>query len=155
LLAFILAAAYFFQSPGGRDKEGGKYFVKRVIDGDTILLATGEKVRYIGIDTPETKHPSKGVEFYGREAAAFNKQLVEGKWVTLEFDIERRDRYNRLLAYVYADGLFVNAALVEEGYAQIYTFPPNVKHAELFIRLQREARADERGLWGRRLDNTP
>jgi len=118
-----------------------------VVDGDTILLTNGERVRYIGINTPETKHPHKPVEYFGREAYEYNKRLVEEKWVRLEFDIEKRDKYARLLAYVYQGDIFVNAKLVEEGFAQVYTFPPNLKHQELFIRLQRQARENDRGLW--------
>ncbi len=126
--------------------------VVRVIDGDTILVCCiarkREKVRYIGINTPETKHPTKGVEYYGKEAAEANRKLVEDKTVILTFDVEQRDRYGRLLAYVFLeDSTFVNAWLVENGYAQVMTVPPNVKHQELFLKLQREAREARRGLW--------
>ncbi len=106
------------------------------------------KVRYIGVDTPETHHPMRGVEPYGMEAAEANRKLVDGKTVRLEFDVEQRDRYGRLLAYVYLeDGTFVNAWLVENGYAMVMTIPPNVKHQALFLKLQREAREAGRGLW--------
>jgi micrococcal nuclease len=122
--------------------------VKRVIDGDTIELDNGEKVRYIGINTPETKHPIKGIEYYGLEAYFFNMLLVEGKMVILKYDIQKRDKYGRLLAYVFLlDGTFVNAVLVKEGYAQVSTYPPNVKYQNLFLKLQREARENARGLW--------
>jgi micrococcal nuclease len=126
--------------------------VVRVIDGDTIqvccIARKREKVRYIGINTPETKHPTKGVEYYGKEAAKANRKLVEDKTVILTFDVEQRDRYGRLLAYVFLeDGTFVNAWLVEHGFAQVMTVPPNVKHQELFLKLQREARDEGRGLW--------
>lgn len=125
-----------------------------VIDGDTIevccLAEKREKVRYIGVNTPETKHPTRGVEPLGKEAAEANRKLVAGRNVRLEFDVERRDRYGRLLAYVYLeDGTFVNAWLVHEGYAQAMTVPPNVRYQDLFLRLQREARRAGRGLWGR------
>ncbi|MFH1753349.1 MAG: thermonuclease family protein [Candidatus Omnitrophota bacterium] len=143
-----LALPLFINRRSGTETEG-RYFVKKAVDGDTILLANGERVRYIGIDTPETKHPRKPVERFGKEAYEYNKRLVEGKWVRLEFDIEKRDRYGRLLAYVYQDDTFVNAQLVKEGYARVYTFPPNIKHQELFIGLQREAREDNLGLWNR------
>ncbi len=147
-VAAIITAGLFIQfKETGKD---GLYYVKRVIDGDTILLANGERVRYIGIDTPETKHPYKAVERFGEEADLYNKKLVEKRWVRLEFDVEKRDKYNRLLAYVYLGDLFVNAKLVEDGYAQIYTFPPNLKYQELFLRLQRKARENERGLWVKR-----
>lgn len=122
--------------------------VDRVIDGDTIELSTGERVRYIGIDTPETVHPSKPVEYYGKEASEFNKRLVEGKQVRLEFDIQLTDKYGRTLAYVYLmDGTFVNAELVKQGYARVSTYPPNVKHTDEFLSLEREARGGRRGLW--------
>jgi len=124
--------------------------VKRVIDGDTILLWNGERVRYIGIDTPELHHRSKPVEYLAKEAKEFNERLVGAKTVRLEFDVERRDKYGRLLAYIYLeDGTFVNAELIKEGYAQLLTIPPNVKHVNTFIRLQREARENNRGLWSR------
>jgi len=122
--------------------------VARVIDGDTIELGSGERVRYIGIDTPETKHPSKPVEYYGREADSANRALVEGTEVRLEFDVQERDQYGRLLAYVYVDDIFVNAWLVENGYAQVLTVPPNVRYAERFLELQGKARREGRGLWG-------
>lgn len=124
--------------------------VERVIDGDTIVIEGGLRVRYIGIDTPETKHPEKSVEYFGEEASLFNKRLVSGKEVRLEYDVQKFDKYGRLLAYVYADGVFVNARLVEEGYAQILTIPPNVKYSDLFLRLQKTARGQNRGLWAKR-----
>lgn len=124
--------------------------VARVIDGDTIELEGDEKVRLIGVDTPETKHPSKPVEYYGKEASEFTKAQLEGREVYLAYDVQRRDRYGRTFAYVYLpDGTFFNAELVRQGYAHILTIPPNVKHADLFLRLQRAAREASRGLWGR------
>lgn len=146
LIISIATIAFLIFHSGPKE---GLYRVKRVVDGDTILLGNGERVRYIGIDTPETKHPYKPVERFGEEAYRYNKELVGQKWVRLEFDVEQRDRYNRLLAYVYVGETFVNAKLVEGGYAQVYTIPPNVKHQELFLRLQRKARKNNRGLWGR------
>ena len=123
--------------------------VRRVVDGDTIVLSSGERVRYIGIDTPETKDPRRPVEFMGREASEYNRRLVEGKVVRLEYDLDRRDRYGRTLAYVYVDSVFVNAELVRQGFAQVSTFPPNVRYQELFLKLQKEAREAGRGLWSR------
>jgi len=119
--------------------------VIRVIDGDTIEIAGGERVRYIGIDTPEV-YPS--VEHYGMEAWAKNRDLVEGKVVTLERDVSDRDRYDRLLRYVYVDGVSVNAELVRLGYARAISYPPDTKHTELFEQLEEEAREARRGLWG-------
>ena len=128
----------------------------RVVDGDTIELDNGEKVRYIGMDTPETKHPYKPVEAFGYEASAANRKLVEGRRVTLEYDIEKRDRYGRLLAYVHVGDTFVNAALLARGYAQTSTYPPNVRYADMFSYIQRRAREVGKGLWGapRPEDNT-
>ena len=125
--------------------------VTRVIDGDTIEVSIdGQiyKVRYIGIDTPETVHPTKGEEPYGREACDKNKELVEGETVTLEKDVSEIDHYGRLLRYVYVGDLFINAELVRLGYAQVATYPPDVKYQDLFLELQREAREEGRGLWG-------
>jgi micrococcal nuclease len=125
-------------------------YVSRVVDGDTIYVVIGneiEAVRYIGINTPETHHPSKGREPFGEAATAVNQQLVDGKWVTLVLDTQHRDRYGRLLAYVWVDGRFVNAELVHRGYAQAATYPPNVRYAEYFRQLEAGAREANRGLW--------
>lgn len=121
--------------------------VARVIDGDTIELTTGQKVRYIGIDTPETVDPRRPVMCYGREASAENKRLVEGKEVHLEKDVSETDKYGRLLRYVYLDNLFINDYLVRQGFAHASTFPPDVKFATQFITAQKEARDNNRGLW--------
>jgi micrococcal nuclease len=104
----------------------------------------------IGADTPETKHPRKPVEAYGKEATAFTRQTVEGKEVRLEIHVQRKDTYGRTLAYVYVKGQMLNAEPVQHGYAQVAIFPPNVKYQELFLKLQREAREAKRGLWGAR-----
>jgi micrococcal nuclease len=142
--------------PGGsRSSEPARASVGRVVkvvDGDTIhveLGSTREKVRYIGIDTPETKHPTKGVQCFGQRASDFNARLVAGEPVRLVRDVEERDRYGRLLAYVYRvrDGLFVNAELARLGYAQPLSIPPDVRHADRFTELAREAREQGRGLW--------
>jgi micrococcal nuclease len=124
--------------------------VARVIDGDTLQLSTGEEVRLIGVDTPETKHPRKPVQAFGKRASTFTTQMVKGKSVRLEFDVQRKDKYKRLLAYVYVGDLMLNAELVRQGYAQVATFPPNVKYQERFLMLQREAREAKRGMWGSR-----
>jgi micrococcal nuclease len=124
--------------------------VVRVVDGDTIHVKLGErveKVRYIGVNTPEIHHPTRGEEPGGRQAAEVNRRLVGGRRVRLELDVRARDRYGRLLAYVWVGDLMVNAELVRLGYAQVMTVPPNVKHQELFVKLQREARDAGRGLW--------
>jgi len=114
--------------------------VIEVVDGDTINVLIGSQVyavRYIGIDAPETHHPEKGVERMGPEAARANEDLVGGKTVYLEKDVSETDHYGRLLRYVYlADGTFVNAALVRRGYAQSSTYPPDVKHQDVFRKAQ-------------------
>jgi len=98
------------------------HLVKRVIDGDKIQLSNGERVRLIGVDTPETKHPKKPVEYFGKEASAFTKKMVEGKVVTLKYDWQRKDKYGRTLAYVYLkDGTFLNAEIIKQGYGHAYT----------------------------------
>jgi len=136
--------------------------VTRVVDGDTLALENGERVRLIGIDTPEV-HESKKlyrdskrsstdvttIKKFGRKAWDFTRKLTENKRVNLEFDIEKRDKYNRLLAYVYLkDGTFVNAEIVKQGYASLLTIPPNVKYADLFRKLYEDARSKKIGLWG-------
>lgn len=124
--------------------------VVRVVDGDTVHVRVGErleKVRYIGVNTPEVHHPRKGEEPGGREAHAVNRRLVEGKRVRLELDVQSHDRYRRLLAYVWAGETMINAELIRLGYAQVMTIPPNVRHQALFLKLQRDARESRRGLW--------
>lgn len=129
------------------------HIVTRVIDGDTIVIDGNKKIRLIGIDTPETVHSSKPVEFYGKEASKFTKQMIEGKKIRLEYDVQRTDRYRRTLAYVYLeDGTFLNAELVKQGYAKISTYPSNVKYVDLFLKLQQDARENNRGLWNKEKD---
>jgi micrococcal nuclease len=124
--------------------------VTNVVDGDTIdVLINGKemRVRYIGIDTPETVDPRRPVGCFGREASERNRRLVEGKSVGLERDVSETDQYERLLRYVWVDGQMVNETLVEEGYAKAVTYPPDVKYADLFASLQGQAREAGRGLW--------
>jgi micrococcal nuclease len=126
--------------------------VTRVVDGDTIHVMVGgrdEKVRYIGVDTPESVKPGTPVQCFAERASAFNTRLVAGERVRLVRDAEERDRYGRLLAYVYRarDGLFVNATLVTGGYAVPLTIAPNVAHAKEFRTLAATARRKGRGLW--------
>jgi micrococcal nuclease len=126
--------------------------VVRIVDGDTIHVRLGdrvEKVRYIGMNTPEVHHPTRGEEPGGREASEVNRRLVAGRQVRLELDVQARDRYGRLLAYVWVGDVMVNAELVRLGYAQVMTIPPNVRYQQLFLKLQREAREAGRGLWRR------
>jgi micrococcal nuclease len=139
LLTFAVASAGSLEGP-----------VVRVVDGDTIHVRVSdriEKVRYIGVNTPEIHHPRKGEEPGGREAADVNRSLVGAHQVRLETDVQSRDRYGRLLAYVWVGDIMINAELVRRGYAQVMTVPPNVRHQALFLKLQREAREAGRGLW--------
>ena len=127
--------------------------VTRVVDGDTVHVRIGDRaetVRYIGMDTPETVKPDTPVQCFGKAASAANRRLVDGQRVRLRIDAEPRDRYGRLLAYVYRlrDGLFVNGALVRQGFATILTIPPNVRHARALRSMERRARRQRRGLWG-------
>ncbi len=130
--------------------------VQRVTDGDTFVATVDgrkERVRVIGVDTPETVAPNRPVEPYGRQASSFAERYLTGATVRLAGDAEPRDRYGRLLAYVWlADGTFWNALLVAEGYAQQLTIPPNVTYAGLFRRLVAEARRGDRGLWATSAD---
>ena len=126
----------------------GLGWVDSVLDGDTFRSINGEKVRLIGVNAPETNHPRKPIEYYGNEAREFSRSMLEGKEVRLEMDVQERDQYGRLLAYVYLeDSTFVNAELLKQGYAQVATYPTNVKYLELFVKLQKEARENKRGLW--------
>ena len=118
--------------------------VVRVIDGDTVELEGGERLRYIGMDTPESTNQH---ECFGDEATARNRDLVEGRVVGLETDVSDRDRFGRLLRYVYVDGVMVNELLVREGYATVSTFPPDVKYQERFLAAQTAARQAAAGLW--------
>ncbi|OGY29213.1 MAG: hypothetical protein A3F33_01165 [Candidatus Woykebacteria bacterium RIFCSPHIGHO2_12_FULL_43_10] len=119
--------------------------VKRVIDGDTIEIEGGQKVRYIGIDTPES---TTKTECFGKEATNKNKLLVEGREVTLEKDVSETDKFGRLLRYVYVGNLMVNQELVLSGYANASSYPPDIKYQELFRTSEKEAREQGRGLWG-------
>lgn len=138
-------------------------YVDRVVDGDTIEVEIIERldgpgagdssvgttyaVRLVGIDTPESVKPGSPVECFGKEASAAAKALLNGQEVRLVKDIENTDRYDRLLRYVYLGDEMANARLVINGYAHAYTYPPNVRHSDLFVELQREARESARGLW--------
>jgi len=148
--------------PVGKTYNYADIKVKRVVDGDTILLESGERVRLIGIDTPEihesekldrdverSKEDKSVIKELGMRSYEFTKKLVEGKNVSLEFDVEKYDKYGRVLAYVFLkkDGKFVNAEIVEQGYASLLTIAPNVKYADLFQRLYHQARENKRGLW--------
>lgn len=157
IFSLILGGFYYFSDTLNNNEiniSSSGILVTKVIDGDTIEIEGGEKVRYLGVDTPETKDPRKPVQCFGKEASNKNKELVEGKRVILEKDITDTDKYNRLLRFVFLpleDGnrLFVNDYLIREGYAQVLTIPPDVKFGEQFLEAQRQAREQKKGLWGR------
>jgi micrococcal nuclease len=153
----LLVAVVVVLVARGRDNGShtsfGRAQVLRVVDGDTIAVRLDgrtERVRYIGIDTPESVKPNTPVQCYAEKASHYNASLVDGRAVTLRLDAEQRDRYGRLLAYVYTSPpspTFVNRVLVARGYARTLTIPPNVAHADEFARLARRAREDGAGLW--------
>lgn len=139
----------FFATPSGEI-----FKVKKVIDGDTIVLENDKKVRYIGVDTPELHNPRKAVACFAKQAYLENKRLVEKKMVKLEKDVSLVDKYNRLLAYVYLiedesskSALFVNEYLVKEGFAYAVTYPPDVKYTQVFLKAQEYAQKNNKGLW--------
>ena len=147
--------------PFGQAYNYDDILVVRAVDGDTLKLENGERVRLIGIDTPEVYESTKlyrdskksgqnikAIQALGKRSSKFTRDLVEGKRVRLEFDLEKRDKYKRLLAYVYLkDGIFVNAEIVKQGYASLMTYPPNIKYVDTFKKLYQEARVNNRGLW--------
>jgi len=154
-LAVSLIFSFFRHAPfvsHSIDNGQYNYIVSHVVDGDTIELSNGEIVRYIGVDTPEIRE-KKNSEWvydpmpYAEEARAFNRKLVEGKPVRLEFDVQKRDKYKRLLAYVYAGDKMINTEMAGAGLAMIYTYPPNIKYTRRFLDAQKEARENKRGLW--------
>ncbi len=150
----LLLLAILLFSSCGQTYDYSNIKVRYVIDGDTVKLANGETLRYIGIDTPETKIKEGGEFIYkpqpfALEAKNLNKKLVEGKTVSIEFDVEKKDTYGRLLGYCFLkDGTFVNNELVKNGLATIYTYPPNVKYTNLLYKSQVTAREQKQGLWG-------
>ncbi len=146
--------------------------VERVVDGDTAIVSfifddgskyLKERVRFLGVDTPETVHPNKPVQYYGKEASDFTKAQLTDKIVWLQTDVSAKDRYDRMLAYVWLKEptekdlddeaaireYMYNAKLLLEGYAQLMTIQPNSRYANLFVHFQREARQDNKGLWGK------
>ena len=153
------APATLHEEPGGYERAD----VTRVVDGDTVVVVvTGRtegpsaglttvgaeyRVRLIGIDTPESVDPRSEVECFGNEASAAATALLEGQEVLLVKDVEEVDQYDRLLRYVYLGAEMANARLVVNGYAQAYTYPPNIRHADLFVQLEGDARESDRGLW--------
>lgn len=139
------AAAGLACDPDQADCGPTEGVVERVLDGDTIVLTTGEHVRYLLVDTPEIHEP---IGCYGNEAADFNRSLVEGKTVQLSYDVECTDRYDRLLAYVELDGRSVNELLLTRGFACVLHIPPNGEdRVEEYRRLEEQAQVGQVGLW--------
>ncbi len=135
--------------PAGASSFGA--VVTRAIDGDTVRVSTtrgDDTVRLLGINTPETHHPTKGVECFGPEASAYTDRVLTGRRVTLELDVERRDQYGRLLAYVSFDGRRFNDDLLRKGYARLLVIPPNGVHARQMLEAELAAKRARRGLWG-------
>ncbi len=147
LVALVLWNFFAYASAQALPGERTEAQVRRVIDGDTFELDSGERVRLIGVDTPEYQ-PWKGrTDVYGREAADFARTLLKGKRVTLESDIEERDKYDRRLAYVYVDGEMVNRLLVGEGFAKVKRYPPNLRYQTSLRVAEKDARQAQKGLW--------
>jgi micrococcal nuclease len=151
LILFISCSAISYPQDNKHHKQ--YYPVKRVVDGDTFWIDDGSekgiKVRLIGVDAPESRNTgTKETAYFGKEASGYLTKLIGGKKVRLEYDAGHYDRYGRTLAYVYLeDGTFVNARLVRDGYATVMTIPPNVKYADTFLKLERRARNQNRGMW--------
>lgn len=148
----LLFLTLFLISCTGILTDYSQIFVSEVIDGDTIRLSNGRLLRYIGLDTPEVRTKKNGKFIYdpqpfSLEATEYNRELVEGKAVRIEFDLEKQDKYGRLLGYCFIGDTFVNAKLIQEGLAVLYTYPPNVKYVDAFVRSQKQARANKKGLW--------
>lgn len=160
-IILFISVVYLIKDPSNPDsiqlplrpvEQKETVLVTKVIDGDTIEIEGGQKVRYIGIDTPELHDPRQKVQCFGEESTLKNKELVEGKEIRLEKDISDKDKYGRLLRYVYiifSDGgrIFVNDYLVRQGFARVSTYPPDVAYQEIFREAEKEARENIRGLW--------
>jgi micrococcal nuclease len=159
VMGVVVALSSVACGSGGRGPAAptppGTATLARVVDGDTIrvrIKGREERVRLVGIDTPESVKPGTPVQCFALAASARTKALLpKGSAVRLVRDVEERDRYGRLLAYVYraSDNLFVNLALAREGYAVVLTVPPNVAHTDEFVAAARDAREHGRGLWSR------
>lgn len=149
-ILILLIAGRFLRTPEPAPQVAapGEFVVKRAVDGDTLLLSNGDRVRLIGVDTPETKHPERPVEPFGPQASEFTRVRTEGKRVRLEFDKERTDDHGRILAYVYVDGQFLNEELIRAGMGRAIThFPFSASMKRRFRQAEEEARDARRGLW--------
>lgn len=150
IVAILLVVRLWTNRPAPEvpQANGETVHVKRVVDGDTLLLESGTRVRLIGIDTPESVKPNSPVEPFGPEASEFTKKMVEGRDVTLEFDRERLDQYDRLLAFVFIDGKMLNEELIRAGLSPAetqYSYRSDIKRR--FINAEKEAKAARRGIW--------
>jgi len=146
-LIFFVSFLYIFTSVVHSSAQTW-YTVKWVNDGDTIVLLNGQRVRYIGINSPEIDHENQKAEPFGYEARSFNHQLIFSKRIRLEFDQERHDQYGRLLAYVFLqNGSFVNAQLLKNGFAYYLYRMPNVKYKNILLKSQQDAMDCQIGLW--------
>jgi endonuclease YncB( thermonuclease family) len=143
----IVVTVPFGNSPEQVADYVGMYKVARVIDGDTIEIGGGEKVRYIGMDSPEMAQDGKPEECWAQKALEKNRELVSGKIVELRKDVSDRDKYGRLLRYVFVDGLFVNSELVREGFAKMANFPPDVRYQDEISAAETQAQKNKAGLW--------
>lgn len=143
-LGMILIMVFLFWQKTYQEEIG---VVVKVVDGDTIELESGETVRYIGMDTPEISFPLTPIECYGPQSTEFNRSLLEGKEVVLKRDLKNRDKFGRLLRYVYVDDIFVNLNLVEEGYARNLQVLPNVSFSRQFENAETKAQNDKKGIW--------
>ncbi len=127
--------------------EKQKVKVVRVIDGDTIEIEGKQKVRYTGINSAELHDPRRPVGCFAQAAADENRRLVEGKEIIIQKDVSEVDKYKRLLRYVWIGDIFINDYLIRQGFAQVSTYPPDVKYQQQFMEAQTEAKENNRGLW--------
>jgi len=148
-LLFIIIIAIVLSGCYESDYSNYNFKVVYIYDGDTVKLSNGEKVRYIGIDTPEMNYNNPPAEYFAQEAKEYNAKLVLGKKVKLEFDVVKRDKYGRLLAYVYIDGKHISQDMIERGFAKVLMIPPNLKFADYFLTLQNLAKEEKRGIWAK------
>ncbi len=147
LLALVRIVSLVRKPPAGLPSQ--EAIVRRVVDGDTFVLETGERVRMLGVDTPETVHPDRPVEAWGPEASQFAKDLLEGHPVRLEYDRERFDSYGRVLGYVWRGDQFVNAEILRAGLGRADVRRPlRADRKRLLETAEKEARSARRGLWG-------
>jgi endonuclease YncB( thermonuclease family) len=151
VFALLIVTAAGVSGPAYGQTASDVAYVTRVVDGNVIYAAVGQRIeaiRYIGVGVPFIAHPVRGPEPYGALVAEINRQMVDAKWVRLRFDQQARDEHGRLLAYVWVDGVFVNATLLHRGYAEAERGTVNTRYASYFQSLEADARRARRGLWG-------